>query len=388
MSGKLILPSHDDENQFEQLLFGSVMFLGEELFKLYDSKFNPINGPKWYVDLGKRRDQGPYNPNDPSWVLKEPLFYPDSLTRLVLPKTKKFFDSLNNILTIRNDLMHNQLKVTLKDTITIVGIFVEISESIPLKVCASEFQKAAEHLIRLQSGNTYEYNYQLLTEQQRALEEKSAELEEEKNIQKILLREKDLLLSEAMQQVSSKELEILEISNKLGKKDKLVKKLDVEKNKLEEKIRKLTEEIKTTKQEFEEKESYELLIEKLILLGNLNLRSELEDHINSGPSEHSLTPGDIWPFEEKGDWRLTLSPASRQIYDTKSNESLQDKFGEVVGPLAADWLKIKPGGGRVFVDSYGNAVGFHGDKLIYLGSAKAIMPPSRPRVPLRRRVNF
>ena len=161
----------------------------------------------------------------------------------------------------------------------------------------------------------------------------------------------------------------------------------MEKNKLEEKIRKLTEEIKTTKQEFEEKESYELLIEKLILLGNLNLRSELEDHINSGPSEHSLTPGDIWPFEEKGDWRLTLSPASRQIYDTKSNESLQDKFGEVVGPLAADWLKIKPGGGRVFVDSYGNAVGFHGDKLIYLGSAKAIMPPSRPRVPLRRRVN-
>jgi hypothetical protein len=54
--------------------------------------------------------------------------------------------------------------------------------------------------------------------------------------------------------------------------------------------------------------------------------------------------------------------------DTKNGKLLEKVDPARTKELAVKWLKIRPQGGRIFIDSHGNATTLIDDRLIYLGN--------------------
>jgi hypothetical protein len=57
----------------------------------------------------------------------------------------------------------------------------------------------------------------------------------------------------------------------------------------------------------------------------------------------------------------------RDLVESKTSKPLDYISVESRIELAEDWLRVRPTGGRVFVDEEGNAVTLIGESLVYLG---------------------
>jgi hypothetical protein len=82
--------------------------------------------------------------------------------------------------------------------------------------------------------------------------------------------------------------------------------------------------------------------------------------------------GTIWE-NPKGDKKIVLSVSSRDLVDTKNGKLLGEVDPVLTKELAEKWLKIRPQGGRIFIDSDGHASTLIEGRLIYLGKTNGLL---------------
>ena len=88
---------------------------------------------------------------------------------------------------------------------------------------------------------------------------------------------------------------------------------------------------------------------------------------NSAKLQSAQEAGTLWEHP-KGNKKIVLSVSSRDLVDTKNGKLLEKVDPARTKELAVKWLKIRPQGGRIFIDSHGNATTLIDDRLIYLGN--------------------
>ena len=88
-------------------------------------------------------------------------------------------------------------------------------------------------------------------------------------------------------------------------------------------------------------------------------------------STHECVPGEVWT-ETRGHRVLILSPRQGDLLApgtrTTAPRPLAALYGDVAKKTARKWLKIRPSGGRVWVDRNGHACTLIDDQQIYLGA--------------------
>lgn len=365
---ELNFPNAKNEGQLRLLILDAFILLGESMGNHYDIKLRPILGNNWLNDLARDRKDYGYNLIDPDWVLKEPLRNSTSPTRLTLPKGQGFYNKINLLAKTRNAYFHNQAECNIENVREILQYFLDLCLDIPLDKAAIQYSQAIVRLEKLMAGEIFTPESSGLNRIQ-LLEQQVAEMEELANAQKSEIAKKQYVLDAALDEVAIHAEKLREVEDQVGGKDQLIAQVLAEKQIAEKRAQQLQEEFDAKVAELNDKEfqerQYKDLLAKLAesqtvasIRGKLG-GAESAGHIN-------LEPGSIWPGE-KGARRLTLSVNFRELYDTKSGELLSEKYGQLATELAQEWLRIKPQGGRVFVDSNGVATAFQGENLIYLG---------------------
>ena len=77
--------------------------------------------------------------------------------------------------------------------------------------------------------------------------------------------------------------------------------------------------------------------------------------------------GSVWN-KPKGKRKITLSVGKRDLVDSRTSKPLDYISEESRMEIAEDWLRVRPTGGRVFVDEEGDAATLLGEALVYLGN--------------------
>ena len=87
---------------------------------------------------------------------------------------------------------------------------------------------------------------------------------------------------------------------------------------------------------------------------------------NLGEPQSVQEIGSLWE-SPKGSKKLVLSVSARDLVD-KSGSILSGVDPLRTKALAEKWLRIRPQGGRIFIDEAGHASTLIDDQLIYLGN--------------------
>jgi hypothetical protein len=365
---ELNFPNAKNEGQLRLLILDAFILLGESMGNHYDIKLRPILGNNWLKDLARDRKDYGYNLIDPDWVLKEPLRNSTSPTRLTLPKGQGFYNKINLLAKTRNAYFHNQAECNIENVREILQYFLDLCLDIPLDSAAIQYSQAIVRLEKLIAGEIFAPESNGLNRIQ-LLEQQVAEMEELANAQKSEIAKKQYVLDAALDEVAIHAEKLREVEDQVGGKDQLIAQVLAEKQIAEKRAQQLQEEFDAKVAELNDKEfqerQYKDLLAKLAESQTVaSIRGKLGEAESA--SDINLEPGSIWTGE-KGARRLTLSVNFRELYDTKSGELLSEKYGQLATELAQEWLRIKPQGGRVFVDSNGVATAFQGENLIYLG---------------------
>jgi hypothetical protein len=370
-SRSLNLPTLINEGQFRVLIFDAFILLGEELGEYYNSKLEPTLGKNWVSDLARQRKLPNYNLTDPDWVLKEPLRNSTSPTRLTLPKGQGFYNQINLLARARNAYFHNQGSGSTEAALEVIQLLLEFAMAIPLNVCANEYTAAIKRIKQLVNGEIFLGSEQGL-ERIEILEQHVANLEELATQSKIEIQAREEKLEYALDEVAIREEALRELREKVGNKDQMIIAAKAEQERAAQLVTDLRAEYDEKVAELFAKEAMERQYKELV---KTLVKSKTVESLRSAAAKKnsidvtSLVPGAIWPGD-KGLRRLTLSVNFRELYDTKSGSLLKESHGAVATALAEEWLKIKPQGGRIFVDEEGIATAYRGEDLIYMGTAE------------------
>lgn len=370
---EIYLPRDLRDSSISVIIFRCANLFGTEVGKFFDMKMRETVGDSWVQDLGKLRNEYKINLYDPSFVLKEPL-YSDSPLRQFLPKSPSFYRKLTILKRLRNDAYHNKFDGDMSQTIASVELFFEVALDIGVGDCAQQFANLIGRLRDIEKGVTFEQDKDIQREQ--------AERE------KAISEEKIIELNERLEQLSQKsvvlELEIKEKENNFQKQlidlqgnekeFETTKKLLREK---EEHVRILSRQNEDEKRRIEEIQEEKVELQEVTkLLAQIVMDDDkLQDFrakvkINSGASTireaNERKIGSIWT-EGKGRLKITLSVRERDLIDPKTNMPIMTISEANRKALAEKWLKIRPSGGRIFVDEFGNACTLINDDLIFLG---------------------
>ena len=365
---ELNLPNAINEGQLRLLILDSFILLGESLGNFYDSRLSPLLGTNWVKDLAKSRNIFSYNLVDPDWVIKEPLRNTTSPTRLILPKGQGFYNKLNLLAKTRNSYFHNKANCNLETVTTTLELFLNFSLEIPLNEPIQSYSKALARLKELADGKNFVEEKDGLFRIQ-LLEQQVADMEEIANQQKREIQKQQFILDAALDDVAAYADKIRVFEEAVDGRDQLIADATAAKVEAEKLVERLQAEFDAKMSDLSEKEHLERQYKELLnsLVENKTVAS-INGHIDSvNPQlDESIKPGSIWTGE-KGLRRLTLSVNFRELYDTKTGDLLRDKYGSAATELAEEWLRIKPQGGRVFVDENGRATAYQGENLVYLG---------------------
>ena len=365
---ELNLPNAINEGQLRLLILDSFILLGESLGNFYDSRLSPLLGTNWVKDLAKSRNIFSYNLVDPDWVIKEPLRNTTSPTRLILPKGQGFYNKLNLLAKTRNSYFHNKANCNLETVTTTLELFLNFSLEIPLNEPIQSYSKALSRLKELADGKNFVEEKDGLFRIQ-LLEQQVADMEEIANQQKREIQKQQFILDAALDDVAAYADKIRVFEEAVDGRDQLIADATAAKVEAEKLVERLQAEFDAKMSDLSEKEHLERQYKELLnsLVENKTVAS-INGHVDSvNPQlDDSIKPGSIWTGE-KGLRRLTLSVNFRELYDTKTGDLLRDKYGSAATELAEEWLRIKPQGGRVFVDENGRATAYQGENLVYLG---------------------
>jgi len=406
---KLALPTVDDPAQLKGLVVNALDLFGEELGTHIDECLAPHLGSQWLADLAyERRITGFYSLQDPGFILKEVLFYSTSPMRTALPGGERFYKRLKQIQNYRNLYFHNEGRRDVQSVGVVIDLLGQLSAEIPLPVCLTEFNAAKERLDALKAGETFDRS-QLHLEQIAALERRLAELEDDYRLERELARKRQDEVDSAQRELSLKEDELIKLRQSDNSRSAAYVKAETDRTKAEQYVKSMTERYlqqlaiveaksqeekrlqqllksaaaapmkrKAVKKKVAKKKTLEKATKKAAAKSVAAKSKKVSKKAiakkaaaKSKPEAPIMEPGSIWPGA-KGTRRFTLSANFKTVYDTKTGE-MNEKLKPVARQLAKEWLTIKPQGGRVFMDTKGNATCFVGEELIYLGNGAELL---------------
>ena len=384
-TNSLKLPSTLDAKSNKILMFDCLLLLGDELGNYYDESMRKVQGEYWLRNLAQQRNDYNLTLNDPDFVIKEPL-RSDSPLRSILPKSPSFYKNLDILRKIRNHIAHNKTEGGYEQTREILGILLAVSMDIDLKHCVNEYAGAIRRIEALDLGTTFGEDSPT-GDRVEDFEDKSAEIEE------ILFEEKEKsaqvaqLLEEARSVVVIKELEFEALYESEQAKTVAVQKMEAELNKARQEAEELKIQLEENTQRTEDLKKSEINLKNLVAslalplneTANLNAMKidERSDDIKSQAKENTARllsvqeAGTLWEHP-KGNKKIVLSVSSRDLVDTKNGKLLEKADPTRTKELAEKWLKIRPQGGRVFIDSDGHASTLIDDRLVYLGNVTGL----------------
>lgn len=384
-TNSLKLPSTLDAKSNKILMFDCLLLLGDELGNYYDESMRKVQGDHWLRNLAQQRNDYNLTLNDPDFVIKEPL-RSDSPLRSILPKSPSFYKNLDILRKIRNHIAHNKTEGGYEQTREILGILLAVSMDIDLKHCVNEYAGAIRRIEALDLGTTFGDDSPT-GDRVEDFEDKSAEIEE------LLFEEKEKsaqvaqLLEEARSVVVIKELEFEALYESEQAKTAAVQKMEAELNKARQEAEELKIQLEENTQRTEDLKKSEINLKNLVAslalplneAANLNAMKidERSDDIKSQAKENTAKllsvqeAGTLWEHP-KGNKKIVLSVSSRDLVDTKNGKLLEKADPTRTKELAERWLKIRPQGGRVFIDSDGHASTLIDDRLVYLGNVTGL----------------
>ena len=384
-SNSLKLPTMLDPKSNKILMFDCLLLLGDELGSYYDTNMRKLQGEEWLRTLAQQRNDYNITLKDPDFVIKEPL-RSDSPLRSILPKSPSFYKNLDILRKIRNYIAHNKTEGGYEQTREILGILLAVSMDIDLKHCVNEYAGAIRRIEALELGTKFRDD-SLAGNRVEDFEDKSAEIEE------MLFEEKEKsarvaqLLEEARSVVVIKEMEFEALFESEQAKTAVVQKMEVELIKARKEADDLKVQLEENTQRTEALKKSEINLKNLVaslavpLTESLNPSEMKTDgltenkKINENETLEKLPLsqelGSLWDHP-KGDKRIVLSVSSRDLVDTKNGKLLENADPTRTKNLAEKWLKIRPQGGRVFVDSEGHASTLIDDRLVYLGNVNGL----------------
>ena len=384
-SNSLKLPTTLDAKSNKILMFDCLLLLGDELGSFYDAKMRKAHGDDWLRNLAQQRNDHNLTLNDPDFVIKEPL-RSDSPLRAILPKSPSFYRNLDILRKIRNHIAHNKTEGGYEQTREILGILLAVAMDIDLKHCVNEYAGAIRRIEALDLGTMFGEDSPT-AKRVEDFEDKSAEIEE------MLFEEKEKsakvaqLLEEARSVVVIKELEFDALYESEQAKTAAVQKMEAELNKARQEADELKNKLEENTQRTEDLKKSEINLKNLVASLALPLAetsnliamkiAERSDDIKSQAKENTAKllsvqeAGTLWDHP-KGSKKIVLSVSSRDLVDTKNGKLLEKADPSRTKELAEKWLKIRPQGGRIFIDSDGHASTLIDDRLVYLGNVTGL----------------
>lgn len=375
------LPTTLDAKSNKILMFDCLLLLGDELGSYYDEKMRKTHGDDWLRNLAQQRNDYNLTLNDPDFVIKEPL-RSDSPLRAILPKSPSFYRNLDVLRKIRNHIAHNKTEGGYEQTREILGVLLAVCMDIDLKHCVNEFAGAIRRIEALDLGTMFGEESPTATRVE-DFEDKSAEIEE------MLFEEREKsakvaqLLEEARSVVVIKELEFDALFESEQAKTVAVHKMEAELIKARQEAEELKNQLEKNIQRTEDLKKSEINLKNLVAslalplaeTSNLNAMKidERSDEIKSQAKENTAKlmsvqeAGTHWD-QPKGNKKIVLSVSSRDLVDIKNGKLLEKADPSRTKELAENWLKIRPQGGRIFIDSDGHASTLIDDRLVYLGN--------------------
>ncbi len=384
-SNSLKLPTTLDAKSNKILMFDCLLLLGDELGSFYDAKMRKAHGDDWLRNLAQQRNDHNLTLNDPDFVIKEPL-RSDSPLRAILPKSPSFYRNLDILRKIRNHIAHNKTEGGYEQTREILGILLAVAMDIDLKHCVNEYAGAIRRIEALDLGTMFGEDSPTANRVE-DFEDKSAEIEE------MLFEEKEKsakvaqLLEEARSVVVIKELEFDALYESEQAKTAAVQKMEAELNKARQEADELKNKLEENTQRTEDLKKSEINLKNLVASLALPLAetsnliamkiAERSDDIKSQAKENTAKllsvqeAGTLWDHP-KGSKKIVLSVSSRDLVDTKNGKLLEKADPSRTKEIAEKWLKIRPQGGRIFIDSDGHASTLIDDRLVYLGNVTGL----------------
>lgn len=385
-SNSLKLPASLDAKSNKILLFDCLLLLGDELGNYYDANMRKVQGDDWLRTLAQLRNDYNLTLKDPDFVIKEPL-RSDSPLRSVLPKSTSFYKNLDILRKIRNHIAHNKTEGGYEQTREILGILLSVSMDIDLKHCINEYAGAIRRIEALDQGATFSDDSSMGNRVE-DFEDKSAEIEEMLFDEKERTAKVAQLLEEARSIVVIKELEFEALHESDQAKTAAVEKMEVELNKARQEAEELKIQLEENVQRAEDLKKSEINLKNLVAslavsvaepsnLDTVKIDDRSNDHKsqekkNASKLLSAQEAGTIWE-NPKGNKKIVLSVSSRDLVDTKNGKLLEEVDPVLTKELAEKWLKIRPQGGRIFIDSDGHASTLIEGRLIYLGKTNGLL---------------
>ena len=370
MSTRLSLPNGMSEDTNHLITFDCIKLFGEEFGKYCDLKMQEIEGPEWLKNLGILRQQYKNNLIDTAFLLKECLI-PDSPLRKILPKSRTFYNDLSILKKVRNESQHFNFKHSNSATNQVVKLFFDVSLELNLVVCIEQYNLMTRRLNDLVSGKNFQPDPNL-NAKLGEIERQKAEMEDQLIEKNMLLLDKEKKLNNVQKIISESNSKIEDLTKSNEQKTSAYNKIneDLEKSKKEaEELREQVNELNAQKESDEITESeidkiIASLAETLLIINEDSPKKQTRKAQLKNPRPEV---GSVWN-KPKGKRKITLSVGRRDLVDSKTSKPLDYISEESRMEIAEDWLRVRPTGGRVFVDEEGDAATLLGEDLVYLGN--------------------
>ena len=370
MSTRLSLPNGMSEDTNHLITFDCIKLFGEEFGKYCDLKMQEIEGPEWLKNLETLRQQYKTNLFDTAFLLKECLI-PDSPLRKILPKSRTFYNDLSILKKVRNESQHFNFKHSNSATNQVVKLFFDVSLELNLVVCIEQYNLMTRRLNDLVSGKNFQPDPNL-NAKLGEIERQKAEMEDQLIEKNMLLLDKEKKLNNVQKIISESNSKIEDLTKSNEQKTSAYNKIneDLEKSKKEaEELREQVNELNAQKESDEITESeidkiIASLAETLLIINEDSPKKQTRKAQLKNPRPEV---GSVWN-KPKGKRKITLSVGRRDLVDSKTSKPLDYISEESRMEIAEDWLRVRPTGGRVFVDEEGDAATLLGEDLVYLGN--------------------
>ena len=370
MSTRLSLPNGMSEDTNHLITFDCIKLFGEEFGKYCDLKMQEIEGPEWLKNLETLRQQYKTNLFDTAFLLKECLI-PDSPLRKILPKSRTFYNDLSILKKVRNESQHFNFKHSNSATNQVVKLFFDVSLELNLVVCIEQYNLMTRRLNDLVSGKNFQPDPNL-NAKLGEIERQKAEMEDQLIEKNMLLLDKEKKLNLVQKIISESNSKIEDLTKSNEQKTSAYNKIneDLEKSKKEaEELREQVNELNAQKESDEITESeidkiIASLAETLLIINEDSPKKQTRKAQLKNPRPEV---GSVWN-KPKGKRKITLSVGRRDLVDSKTSKPLDYISEESRMEIAEDWLRVRPTGGRVFVDEEGDAATLLGEDLVYLGN--------------------
>ena len=370
MSDELFLPTELSKVSNVLVIFDCTRLFGEVFGEFCDQKMKEIEGPDWLKQVKDLRRIYKVNLSDTAFLLKECLTS-DSVIRRVLPKTERFYNKLDVLKRLRNENQHFNLKAGTEEIKAAVELYFEVCMDLNLQFGVDQYSILIKRLDELELGKNFSIDPNLsqkLSEMERQKAETEDQIIETNNV--LLGREKEL--NQVQKIIAEKDLKITDLIKSNEQKTSAFNEVSQDREKLKIEAQELREQVNELNAKKETDEITEKEIEKIIASLAETLLITNEDSSKKQIRKVKLKnprpeTGSVWN-KPKGKRKITLSVARRDLVDSKTNKPIDYISEESRIEIAEDWLRVRPTGGRVFLDEDGNAATLLGESLVYLSN--------------------